>query len=85
MTLLETQHVDAHVDFSGLGLQDADDTWLSMFPDGFTQGPFLSEQPGCIDLTSAGHTQTVSVDAEIWDGPPTHLGVEQYVAQFWAE
>ncbi|NWF31308.1 hypothetical protein HW130_34700 [Streptomyces sp. PKU-EA00015] len=71
MTLLETQHVDAHVDYFGLSLQDADDGWLpAMFPEGFTQGPFLSEQPGRVDFTSAGHTQTVSFDAEIWSGPP---------------
>ncbi|MEW1700100.1 hypothetical protein ACIQCR_17080 [Streptomyces sp. NPDC093249] len=71
MTLLETQRVDAHVDYFGLSLQDADDSWLSFFPEGWSQGPFLSQQPGRIDLTSAGHTQTVRFDAEIWSGPPT--------------
>ncbi|OKI40523.1 hypothetical protein A6A29_39050 [Streptomyces sp. TSRI0281] len=68
--LLEIQHVDADVDFYGLSLQDADDGWLSTtLPEGFAQGRFLSEQPGRIDFTSAGHTQTVSFDAEIWSGP----------------
>ncbi|WP_051716375.1 hypothetical protein [Streptomyces bikiniensis] len=72
MTLLETQHIDAHVDHYGLGLQDADDAWLpTMFPEGFTRGPFVSQRPGRIDLTSAGHTQTVSFDAEIWSAVPT--------------
>ncbi|MEU1122975.1 hypothetical protein ABZ371_05180 [Streptomyces sp. NPDC005899] len=77
MKLLDAQHVDAHVDYYGLSLQDADDSWLpSMFPDGFAQGPFLSEQRGRIDFTSAGHTQTVSFDVQVWDGPaPTPEGV----------
>ncbi|MDQ0798212.1 hypothetical protein QFZ58_006700 [Streptomyces sp. B1I3] len=75
--LLDAQHVDAHVDYYGLSLQDADDSWLpSMFPDGFAQGPFLSEQRGRIDFTSAGHTQTASFDVQVWDGPaPTPEGV----------
>lgn len=77
VNLLDAQHVDAPVDYFGLGLQDADDSWLpAMFPEGFAQGPFLSERQGRLDVTSAGHTQTVSVEVEIWDGPaPTPEGV----------
>ncbi|MFF4590925.1 hypothetical protein [Streptomyces sp. NPDC001388] len=40
------------------------------FPDGFTRGVFRNVFPGRLDIFSAGHTHTASVDIEVWEAQP---------------
>ncbi|MDQ0599148.1 hypothetical protein QF037_003493 [Streptomyces canus] len=69
--LVRRQHLDADVGYHALGFQESDDGDLPVpFPDDFEQGVFLNSFPGRLDIYSAGHTHTASVDAEVWDGQP---------------
>lgn len=53
------------------GFQESDDGDLPVpFPDDFEQGVFLNAFPGRLDISSAGHTHTASVNVEVWAGRP---------------
>ncbi|MDT0469410.1 hypothetical protein [Streptomyces gibsoniae] len=79
--LLRQQQLDVFVGYHAFGLQESDDAVLDLlFPDEFDFGAFLSTRPGRLDITSAGHTHTAVLTAEMWDGPaPTQE------AAAWAE
>ncbi|MEU0382217.1 hypothetical protein ABZ093_33730 [Streptomyces cyaneofuscatus] len=69
--LIGKQVLDVEVDFYGWCLQDADDTAVPVtFPEGFEGSGFLAEKEGRLDFTSAGHTHTATLTAEVWDGKP---------------
>jgi hypothetical protein len=69
--LVRQQHLDADVGHHGFGLQESDDGDLPLpFPDDFTQGVFLNDFPGRLDIYSGGHTHTAAVTVEVWDGQP---------------
>ncbi|MET8957436.1 hypothetical protein ACWEO4_43535 [Streptomyces sp. NPDC004393] len=68
--LLRRQQLDVFVGYHAFGLQESDDAVLDLlFPDGFDFGAFLSTHPGRLDITSAGHTHTAVLTAEVGDGP----------------
>ncbi|MBC2907005.1 hypothetical protein [Streptomyces cupreus] len=69
--LVRQQHIDADVEYHAFGFQESDDGDLPVpFPDDFEQGVFLNTFPGRLDVYSAGHTHTASVDVEVWDRQP---------------
>ncbi|WP_328870965.1 hypothetical protein OHT76_13050 [Streptomyces sp. NBC_00287] len=69
--LVRQQRIDADVEFHAFGFQESDDGDLPVpFPDDFEQGVFLNTFPGRLNVYSAGHTHTASVDVEVWDGQP---------------
>ncbi|MBC9715233.1 hypothetical protein H9Y04_22020 [Streptomyces sp. TRM66268-LWL] len=71
--LVAWQRVEVDVDFFGFCLQDADDTAVPVpYPEGRNPAGFLTAYEGRLDVESAGHTHTASMDVEIWDAsaPP---------------
>ncbi|MFF3334110.1 hypothetical protein ACFYWX_31925 [Streptomyces sp. NPDC002888] len=69
--LVLQQHLNADVGYHAFGFQESDDAELPVpFPDGFARGVFLNAFPGRLDIYSAGHTHTASVDVEVWNGQP---------------
>lgn len=69
--LIRSQEYPVNVDYHGWALEDADDRQVPVpFPEGFEGGTFLAAHPGRLDFHSAGHTHTVSLRVEIWDGEP---------------
>ena len=73
--LVSRQDLDVDVDFYGWCLQDVDDSMVPVsFPEGFEGGAFLTAHEGRLDFTSAGHTHTAALAAEVWDGAPAAEG-----------
>ncbi|WP_326680938.1 hypothetical protein [Streptomyces sp. NBC_01237] len=75
--LVSRQGLDVEVDFYGWCLQDVDDTVVPVpFPEGFDGESFLAAHEGRLDFSSAGHTHTAALTAEVWDDEPAEAGAE---------
>lgn len=72
-TLQRQTDMEVFVEFFGFCFQESDDEELEeLYPEGVVVGEeyFMIPRSCRVDIRSAGHTQTITLATQVWDGPP---------------